>query len=53
MLFFCLGEAYNNIHFACCQRNDIPNVAFPAVSLRFLTYRETFFSRNSCVPTEG
>lgn len=29
MLFFCLGEAYNNIHFACCQRNDILNVAFP------------------------
>lgn len=33
MLFFCLGEAYNNIHFACCQRNDIPNVAFPGPCL--------------------
>ena len=35
MLFFCLGEAYNNIHFACCQRNDIPNVAFPVSRLDF------------------
>lgn len=45
MLFFCLGEAYNNIHFACCQRNDIPNVAFPVSRSDFNVSGNVFFQK--------